>query len=149
MFAPAIRPMESISTVPAPLIFTRTTILREMAPINLAVVIFLQAGTMRAAPIFREFPMYKTQIVNPRKFHSFCGAIALLLLTSIAAQADEGRIPIYGPPGQTLPITISAPGSYVLTRDINAGTSDAIHINASNVTLDLNGHTIAGTSSSG
>src|SRR5437667_6658468 len=86
-------------------------------------------------------------MVNPRKFQFICGAIALLLLMAVAAQADEGRIPIYGPPGQTLPITISAPGSYVLTRDISAGTSTAIIIAASNVTLDLNGHTIAGTSS--
>lgn len=64
-------------------------------------------------------------------------------LVACFAIADEGRIPIYGPPGQSLPITISSPGHYYLARDINA-SGDAINITSSNVTLDLNGHTITG-----
>lgn len=70
----------------------------------------------------------------------------LLLMDGTPLLADEGRIPIYGPPGQPLPITIAAPGSYILTRDITStGAADAIIIAANNVTVDLNEHTISGT----
>jgi hypothetical protein len=58
-----------------------------------------------------------------------------------AVFAEEARVarPINGP------TTIDRPGAYVLRRDITldeAGT--AIVVAASNVTLDLNGHTLAG-----
>src|SRR5215475_6854642 len=52
----------------------------------------------------------------------------------------EPRTPIHGPG----PVTISAPGSYVLTSNFNAGGLTAVIVTASNVTLDLNGFTIAG-----
>lgn len=46
----------------------------------------------------------------------------------------------------SFPITISAPGSYFLTRDLTAATdADGIHITSSDVALDLNGFTLTGT----
>ena len=58
----------------------------------------------------------------------------------------EARTPI-GTPGQvtTTTITISAPGSYVLMGPVTVASGTAIQINASNVTLDLNGFTITST----
>ena len=59
-----------------------------------------------------------------------------------------------GTPITTLPCTITAPGTYYLTADYAAnwtGSTVVIQVNASNVTIDLNGHTInntAGTSTS-
>jgi hypothetical protein len=54
----------------------------------------------------------------------------------------EKRIPI-----STLPLTITTPGSYYLTNNINySGSGDGIAILASNVTIDLNGFTLAGSS---
>ncbi len=52
-------------------------------------------------------------------------------------QADEGRIPVFGP------TTIAQPGHYIVTRDIASQNTPVISINASNVTLDLNGHLIS------
>lgn len=53
-----------------------------------------------------------------------------------AAWADEGRIPIYR-------ITsVSEPGGYVLTRNIDAAAADVIRVESDGVTVDLNGHTI-------
>jgi parallel beta-helix repeat protein len=62
----------------------------------------------------------------------------LLAATASVALAAEGRIPIYQP------TTITAPGDYILTRDIDLGTSggSAITITADGVNLDLNGKTI-------
>lgn len=55
-------------------------------------------------------------------------------------QEVERRTPIKGPG----PVTIAAPGSYYLTSNINVAGVTAVVITASNVTLDLNGFTIAG-----
>jgi parallel beta-helix repeat protein len=52
----------------------------------------------------------------------------------------EPRTPIHGPG----PVTIAAPGSYALTSNINVAGATAVIITASNVSLDLNGFTIAG-----
>lgn len=63
---------------------------------------------------------------------------------SNSPQADQ-RVPI-----SVLPYTIILPGSYYLTKSLSVSTGDGIVINASNVTLDLNGFTITsntGTSS--
>ncbi len=62
------------------------------------------------------------------------------LLFSAAAYADEGKIDI------TAPISITAPGSYILLNDI-AGAFTTIYIEASNVKLDLNGFTVGHTGS--
>jgi len=55
-------------------------------------------------------------------------------------QEIEPRTPIQGPG----PVTIAAPGSYYLTSNISVAAGTAVVITASNVTLDLNGFTIAG-----
>ena len=60
----------------------------------------------------------------------------------------EARIPISQP--GSFPIVISQPGSYYLTGNLT-GTAfnDGIRINVSNVTIDLNGFEMIGTSSVG
>jgi len=50
--------------------------------------------------------------------------------------AIEGRVPIAGP------TTITAPGSYIVTQDFSVPSGNAINVAASQVTIDLNGHTI-------
>lgn len=58
--------------------------------------------------------------------------------------AADGRIPI-----SAVPYTISAPGSYYLTRDLTIASGTAITVSASNVTLDLNGHTLTNSAGAG
>jgi parallel beta helix pectate lyase-like protein/copper-binding protein NosD len=57
----------------------------------------------------------------------------LLAGSAAAALADEGRIPIFKP------TTITQSGSYVVTRDITVASGAIITVQASDVTLDLNG----------
>jgi hypothetical protein len=68
--------------------------------------------------------------------------VALLLLWTLPAAAEITNCTAI----TSLPATISAPGIYCLTADLS--TSDpnvfAITINASSVTLDLNGHKLGG-----
>ena len=54
----------------------------------------------------------------------------------------EARTPI-----SSVPFTISAPGSFYLTRNLTVASGDAISITADDVTLDLNGFTISSTAS--
>ena len=54
----------------------------------------------------------------------------------------EARTPI-----SSLPFTISAAGSFYLTKNLSVTSGDAIVINANNVTLDLNGFTISSSAS--
>jgi parallel beta-helix repeat protein len=63
-------------------------------------------------------------------------SLAIACLALPAAWADEARIPIFQ---QT---NITAPGHYILTRDLGVASGDTIQIGSNNVTLDLNGHTI-------
>jgi len=83
-------------------------------------------------------------------------ASALLLLLASPASAVDGQIEINAvsaaaggiSPGDApgLPITITAPGSYVLTGDLSAGANVyAIDIQTGDVTLDLGGFTLSGT----
>ena len=81
-------------------------------------------------------------------------ACTMALGALVPARADEGRIPLGQPVFSNQTVTITAPGSYVLTSNLflgNASTNpSAIAIQASNVTLDLNGFTVeifAGTGS--
>jgi hypothetical protein len=69
---------------------------------------------------------------------AFTGIFASILLIAPAADAAPQRINTCG--------TISQPGSYVLSRNINgtAAAGDCILINASHVTLNLNGFSIGG-----
>ena len=65
---------------------------------------------------------------------------AALAPTMKTVRQVEARTPIHGPG----PVTITAPGSYFLTSNINVAGLPAVVIRASNVALDLNGFTIAG-----
>lgn len=56
----------------------------------------------------------------------------------------DGRIPI---PASSSTVTITNPGSYVLTGNITAAANtNGILVLANNVTIDLNGYTVAGPS---
>lgn len=57
------------------------------------------------------------------------------------AIAGEGRIPIW-----KYPTTISAPGKYIVTRDIRGNGAPVIDIQAHQVDLDINGFTLEETS---
>jgi hypothetical protein len=63
-------------------------------------------------------------------------------LEAIGAATDK-RTQI---PGGTATVTIGTPGSYVLMGNLTVATGNGILINASDVSLDLNGFTIASTS---
>ena len=67
----------------------------------------------------------------------FCAFVSFGVIGGIA-RADQGRIPVFQP------VVLTQPGSYVLTRDITATSGIPIDIQASHVTLDLNGHGITG-----
>jgi len=66
-------------------------------------------------------------------------AVALVVVfVALPAIAGEGRIPVY-----QYPTVISAPGKYIVTRDIaGAGGFPVIDIQAQNVDLDINGFTL-------
>jgi hypothetical protein len=68
--------------------------------------------------------------------------LALCWLAPTVAQAETTGCQGVG----TLPATISAPGNYCLNSDVSkAFAGRAIHINADDVVLDCNGHTIRNT----
>jgi parallel beta helix pectate lyase-like protein len=67
----------------------------------------------------------------------------ILALASTGLLGDEGRIPIFQP------TTITQPGHYVLTRDVSSSSVPVLQIQASNVTLDLNGRTVSSSATSG
>jgi hypothetical protein len=102
-------------------------------------------------------------------------ALALLALSTLNTQystcfAQGGNLTPSGPPGPTMfslsqvmttlnqneprrpipgaPFYIVQPGSYYLTTNLTVTSGDAIDIEASGVTLDLNGFTISSTSPS-
>jgi parallel beta-helix repeat protein len=78
--------------------------------------------------------------------------VGICIVLGAVAWAGDGQIDI-----ATIPYTISSSGSYIVVRDLATTATDTngITIQADNVTLDLNGHTltgpgkIAGTSGSG
>lgn len=79
--------------------------------------------------------------------------LAVLATVSTSARAADGRIPIPFTSPPTTPITITAPGSYVLTRNITAPANGqpviSITMPASgDVDLDLNGFTLDGSATS-
>lgn len=68
--------------------------------------------------------------------------------TTPPASTDSVKLP--GTPISTGPYTISAPGHYYLTRDIAvSGATNALTINANDVSLDLGGFTVSGTDTMG
>jgi parallel beta-helix repeat protein len=72
--------------------------------------------------------------------------LAACLLLPPHAEAAEGRIPLPPPEDWTQPVTISNSGSYIMTGDFRydtgAGLTSVLYINASNVYLDMDGHSI-------
>jgi hypothetical protein len=64
-------------------------------------------------------------------------ALAASVAAPVAARAAESRTPICGP------VTITASGTYVLTRDVTIDATHPFSVLGGTVTLDLNGHTIA------
>jgi len=80
-------------------------------------------------------------------------ALIMLILASMpfAVYAADGQIKIAQTSNTSFPIIIDQPGSYVLTSNLKVETSGtiAIKIDTDNVVLDLNGHTIQCTRSSG
>jgi hypothetical protein len=85
-------------------------------------------------------------------------AIVAMLATGVrggpldppGAPASTDGVRQAGTPISSLPFTISQPGSYYVTRDLTAGFGqNGVTISASNVTLDLNGFTLHGTSQTG
>ena len=79
-------------------------------------------------------------------------ALALFVAAGAAAAAD-GRIPLNQAlaDAQGFPLTIEAPGSYVLTSDLVVGSASvtAIDVDADWVAIDLNGFAIRGPGSPG
>jgi hypothetical protein len=86
--------------------------------------------------------------------------VLLAVVGALASRALGGSLDPTGPPSSTLPqveprvpidhvpFTISTPGSYFLTRDVSgpANTGNGITIASDDVTLDLNGFSVVGTS---
>lgn len=71
--------------------------------------------------------------------------IILIITTGVASvslHAEEGQIDI-----SSIPVTIDAPGSYILVKDIVSDDVDenGITIATDNVTIDLGGHTLDGS----
>jgi parallel beta-helix repeat protein len=78
--------------------------------------------------------------VGPAYDAVLAGSLAPPAPTMKTLREVEARTPIHGPG----PATIAASGSYYLTSNINVAGATGVIITASNVTLDLNGFTIAG-----
>jgi hypothetical protein len=86
----------------------------------------------------------------------FAGVLALLVLAALAGVARGGPLDPPGAPAPTqpqleprtpisvLPYTISQSGSYFVTKNLSLASGAAIFVNASNVTVDLNGFTLSG-----
>src|SRR3569623_752712 len=73
-------------------------------------------------------------------------ALALLAFFVCAgAQAESQQCTTIA----SVPVTISVPGSYCFTGDLASGSGTAISIQADNVVLDLNGHTLSGPGGTG
>lgn len=88
-------------------------------------------------------------------------AVGIAIVAMLASGARGGPLDPTGPPASTLPqveprvpidhvpFTISTPGSYFLIKNVTGPantTGNGITINSSDVTLDLNGFSVTGTS---
>src|SRR5262245_45815110 len=65
-----------------------------------------------------------------------CHAALFAMLVTSHGFADEGRIPLIRPG------TITAPGTYIITKDIEALSGPVFRVTVTDVTIDLNGHTL-------
>jgi Right handed beta helix region len=97
-----------------------------------------------------SFTQERQSMIREKAINSICKGVLLTLvicltgaLVPLLAQSPFGAQPVFSntpsPNPITYPLTINRPGNYVLARDINVQSGDAITITASGVTLDLNG----------
>ncbi len=77
-------------------------------------------------------------IVGQNLAHAVDGVIEINQVRVMAGGITTGDTPGF-------PVTISSSGSYRLTGNLNAGPSSGVRISAPNVTLDLNGFSITGS----
>jgi parallel beta-helix repeat protein len=73
--------------------------------------------------------------------------LGVMVIAGVAATLTGAGVALAGPgvPISTCKYKITAPGNYVLVADLTCGVgANGIDIFSSNVTLDLNGHTITG-----
>ncbi|RMF74262.1 MAG: right-handed parallel beta-helix repeat-containing protein [Acidobacteria bacterium] len=83
--------------------------------------------------------------ILPHPVPRLSALLGLLSIGLVPAMASGGRVPIH-----QVPTTISAPGSYYLSRDLaGAGGTALIEIAADDVTIDLAGHTLRRTDTIG
>jgi parallel beta-helix repeat protein len=78
--------------------------------------------------------------------------LGVVVITGLAAALTGAGAALgaHGVPISTCHYNITAPGSYALATDLTCGAGvNGINIFASNVTLDLNGHTITGPNNGG
>lgn len=92
-----------------------------------------------------------------------CTTLAFVSLLPVAVRAQGPLTPSAGPtptmksldqieprtPISSLPYTISASGSYYLTKNLTVASGSGVIIGSDDVTLDLNGFTISSTAGSG
>jgi hypothetical protein len=74
------------------------------------------------------------------------GLVAVVLVVAGVAGPAQAQTKISKPPAGGFPIKITKSGGYILTNNLPVGALlvNAINVTASNVSIDLNGFTIAG-----
>jgi len=108
--------------------------------------------------------MQKAKLMNAKCIAPLAAALLLSVFSlQPSALLAQGSLTPPGPPGPTMKTldqieprmaitnsgatAITSPGSYYLTRNITVSSGDGVTIATNNVTLDLNGFTIASTAS--
>ncbi len=91
------------------------------------------------------FAKTNNHVPTPTAIRTLIFLTLLLSLVSIGFGQKAQEIEIGGSElgGRNRTITIDKPGNYLLRNDLEVGSGDGIVINASNVTLDLGGHTVS------
>jgi len=130
------------------------TVPEPAAPLLMAVALAAAALSRRRAAVFMSTPRRK--LVRTMRWMRFMAAGAWLGAVALPAHAVDGvilvdqnkamsgSVTVGDTPG--FPVSINQPGSYRLGGNLSVpnNTTTAIEINASNVTLDLNGFAILG-----
>jgi len=89
------------------------------------------------------------------KMQLFFWTLLFTITIPLSAHSIGRQIEINQIPSTTFPIVINQPGNYLLTSDLKITTAEkiknlhGIQINADNVILDLNGHTLTGQGQNG
>ncbi len=81
------------------------------------------------------------QVLAPARLESRAKTTLILLAALLCAPVITQAATVIS----SLPYTISAPGIYLLRNNLAAKGTDGIDVNASNVTIDLAGYTVAQT----